>query len=186
MPEQLSLLDGIVESSAVISPCGLYRYLLTRRWQGGIGLVCWVLLNPSTADGTLNDPTVRRLIGYSRAWGFSGFTVVNLFAFRATDPRAMKATPDAIGPENDRYIEEAASASNLVVGGWGRYGSGARATVVEEALAQLDRAPHALRLTQAGDPQHPLYLAGSLRPRPLTELRTEASAALTTVERSEG
>jgi hypothetical protein len=92
--------------SAVISPCGRYRYRLDRRWADGPS-IAWIMLNPSTADSNTDDPTIRRIRAFSQAWGFGALTVVNLYAWRATDPRDLWQAPGPVGPENDAYLVEA-------------------------------------------------------------------------------
>ena len=76
--------------SAEISPCGLYRYSLTRKWEAWKGTVNFIMLNPSTADAQEDDPTIRRCIGFAKAWGYGGIVVTNLFAYRATNPKELK------------------------------------------------------------------------------------------------
>ena len=164
----MSAATGQVERAAVISPCGRYRYALTRRWGTGAG-VTWVMLNPSTADDAHDDATLRRVTAFSRAWGFSALTVVNLYALRATDPARLWQDPDPVGPDNDRHITRAAGCRELVAA-WGAH---ARADRVAAVLALLAAAPgtgrlHALALTKSGQPRHPLYLRADQIPRPWT------------------
>ena len=101
-------LKGDAESEAVYSPCESYRYLLTRVWDAQGPKALFVMLNPSTATEAQNDPTVERCERRSRALGFGAFRVTNIFAFRATDPRVMRAQADPVGPENDAAIRDSA------------------------------------------------------------------------------
>ncbi len=143
----------------------VYRYRLERRVSPTpTGCVCFILLNPSTADETQDDPTIRRCMGYCKAWGYSRLVVVNLFAYRSTDPRELHHAPDPYGPENGREIFLAAQAADLVVGGWGnhgRYWNSGRNIV--EMLRHRKVAVHALGLTKQGEPVHPLYQRADLK-----------------------
>ncbi|SFI15082.1 DUF1643 domain-containing protein [Albimonas pacifica] len=145
-------------SGAVISDCGLYRYRLWRRW--GAGPTCvFIMLNPSTADAKQDDPTIRRCIGFAKREGCGGLVVANLFAYRATSPKDMKAASDPVGPKNDEHLRWCADlATGPVIAGWGTHGSFmGRAAVVRRMLS--GRISH-LGLTAAGEPRHPLYLKG--------------------------
>jgi len=158
---------GVIRD-AVFSLCGQYRYSLTRRWLLGQGHALWVMLNPSTADAMVDDPTVRRLIGFSQAFGLAGLTVVNLFAFRATDPRELADAEDPVGSGNDAAIRAALDAGpDLVVAGWGsgssRAGVSGRVEAVVEILAAAGPVHH-LGLTKDGHPRHPLYLRACTTP----------------------
>lgn len=161
-----------LEASAVID--GEYRYALRRSWadRSNVGRpfrwLAFVMLNPSTADGTKDDPTIRRCVGFARSWGFDGITVANLFALRATDPTAAISHPSPIGPRNDAAIAAAVQEAELVVAAWGALGCvpyRARAADVE-ILATRWRPLHALGLTKEHGPRHPLYVKGSARPIP--------------------
>src|ERR1019366_767130 len=106
--------------SATLSACQSYRYDLTRSWSDR-PRVAWVMLNPSTANGTVDDPTIRRCLAFSKAWGFGGLTVVNLFALRSTDPKALLAHVDPCGPSNLQFIKGAIGGSALAVAAWGAH-----------------------------------------------------------------
>lgn len=154
----------------VFSPCRRYRYRWRAQSMPGADLTdrtaLWVMLNPSTADEAGPDPTVRRCMGYSERWGYGWAEVVNLFALRSTNPRALYAAEDPIGPENDHHILEAAANADLVVCGWGNHGRHlGRGKWVLRRLRHVCR-PHFLRITKSGEPGHPLYLPGALTPAP--------------------
>lgn len=155
---------GVTGSDAVLSESGRYRYALTRTWAPAAGAVCFVMLNPSTADASEDDPTIRRCIGFARAWGFGRLEVVNLFAWRATDPAALRGVADPVGPENDGHIMRAARGAKLVIAAWGAHG--ALLERGEEVRAMLARrfVVHHLGLTKEGHPRHPLYLRADLQP----------------------
>lgn len=174
--------DVYTDAGATISSCGRYRYLLWREWRGTHNPENWrwlgandgageplgepkacvfIMLNPSTADGTIDDPTIRRCVNFAKAWRFERLEVVNLFAYRATDPRVILSLPadEVIGPENQRYVENAVNKAGKVVCAWGSRGTylGQGETV----LGWCDGAPtFALRLTKSGHPGHPLYVKG--------------------------
>lgn len=158
-------MDGM-QREAVISPCGRYRYCLTREWDASAsrrGAALFVMLNPSTADASHDDPTIRRCIAYAKAWGFGRLSVGNLFALRATDPHVMLASKDPVGPDNDAALLSMAAESPLVIAAWGAMGGHeGRDRVVGALLPSL----HALRLTRDGQPCHPLYLPARLTPFP--------------------
>lgn len=163
-------LDGLqfadLGSSARLSLCGQYRYELVRRWNKG-PLACWVMLNPSTADASLDDPTIRKCIKFTRTWGLAGLVVVNLFAYRATDPKALKAVDDPVGPENDDAIHDAAVGSRALIVAWGKHGSlRGRSEAVADILRAIPQTPLALVENLDGSPQHPLYIRDDTRPVP--------------------
>jgi hypothetical protein len=144
-----------VERSAVLDHSGQYRYRLDRRWSAG-PTATFVLLNPSTADGEVDDPTLRRCMGFAKAWGCGGLVVVNLFALRTPDPKELGRAKDPVGPENDAYLRAAVDEADCVVLGWGASGLGDRA---ESVLSWLPRPLMCLGMTRGGAPRHPLYLS---------------------------
>lgn len=147
-----------------------YRYRLTRSDYGDAPwlsmhepALLWIMLNPSTADETQDDPTIRRVRTFTRRLGFSQFTVVNLYALRSTDPRGLWTADDPVGPENDTVIAAEAWTAVVddapIIAAWG---ANARPERVAQVLAIPHVAPrlHALGVTAAGAPRHPLYLPG--------------------------
>lgn len=122
------------------------------------------MLNPSLADERSDDPTLRRCIGFARHWGLGGLNVVNLCAFRATKPGDLWSATDPVGPENDRYLEEAAARDEVLVVAWGAHAKQARVQEVLEipGFGKLT----CLRTTSRGYPSHPLYLPKGLTPLP--------------------
>lgn len=159
----MGLLPGLipdVERTAVVSPCGRYRYMLGRRWDDG-DAVMFLMLNPSTADADIDDPTIRRCMGFARSWGYAALTVGNLFALRATDPRELRKADDPIGPENDGWLLRMARDHRRVVAAWGNHGCYlGRSAAVREMIPGL----HRLRVSKEGEPCHPLYLPAHLIP----------------------
>ena len=109
-------------ASAAYSPCGAFRYSLSRRW-GSAPAVAFIMLNPSTASEAQDDPTIARCAAIARALGAGGITVVNLFALRATDPRVLRDAPEPVGPLNDAAILSACSGASRVICAWGTHGA---------------------------------------------------------------
>lgn len=146
--------------TAIISECGTYRYTLSRCWDPPKPSCAFVMLNPSTADATQDDPTIRRCIGFAKAWGYGGVDVLNLFALRATDPSALRSHPDPIGPDNDEYLRSLRG--RFVVAAWGVHGAlNGRGEAVRKMLG--DRLA-VLGLTKDGHPRHPLFVRGDTPP----------------------
>lgn len=159
--------------TAEFSECGRYRYALTRHLgdmfqQPPYRTVNFIMLNPSTADAFMPDPTITRCIQFAKAWGFDRLRVCNLFAFRATDPKVMLAADDPVGPLNQIYLEVDALFTQLIVCAWGNGGTyrGRGKQVLARLFANRHR-PHCLKLTGAGQPYHPLYLKRDLKPFPM-------------------
>lgn len=161
----------MMERKTILSPDRQYRYTLWRvspsnLFEMSIGnwtpYVNFILLNPSTADETNDDPTIRRCIGFAKEWGYGAVCITNLFAYRATEPNAMKSAADPIGPENDKWLIGCAKGAELSVAGWGTHGG------------FLSRAEHVLKIvpgvvclgkTKDGHPRHPLYLPKTAKPQ---------------------
>jgi hypothetical protein len=148
------------ERWATLSRCGRYRYALGRRWATGAEAL-FIMLNPSTADATVDDPTLRRCIGFARREGCGAVRTVNLFAWRATAPRDLIAARDAgeniVGPRATALIRRAmAECDGPVIAAWGAHGAAAERG---DAVLRLSRRPlHCLGVTGKGHPRHPLYV----------------------------
>jgi len=148
--------------SAVFSECRLWRYELWRIWDESKPYALFICLNPSTADESNDDPTVRRCIRYAQAWGYGGMCMANIFAFRATDPKVMKAAHDPVGPENDYRLENLHKSASITICAWGTHGEfHGRASKV---MALLGGNTYCLKRTNKGHPGHPLYLKKDLKP----------------------
>lgn len=159
--------DMFKQSGATFSDCRRYRYKLWRIWDPSRPPCLFLMLNPSTADETENDPTVERCERRARQMGFGGLIVCNLFACRATDPQVMKQARDPVGPDNDRAILDAVAEAGMVVCGWGEHGQhrDRSVEVVKMLAASAAREKlHYLRLNRSGEPQHPLYLSYNQQP----------------------
>ena len=152
-----------MDRTAELSPDRAYRYRLSRVWADG-PRATFVMLNPSLGDEHTDDPTLRRCVSFAKQWGLGGLSVVNLYAFRATKPVDLWRTADPVGPENDRYLEEAATSSEMLVAAWGVHAKQAR---VREVLSIPGfEELTCLRVTNRGYPSHPLYLPNGLFPEP--------------------
>lgn len=156
------MMDLLVERAttrgAVFDASGAYRYRLTRTWDAAGSPVVFIMLNPSTADALRDDPTIRRCVGFARQWGFGALEVVNLFAYRATAPRDLRAAAEPVGPENDQYLLRAARRGRCVVAAWGTSGCYmARDDAVLRLLARTVDL-YCLGATRCGCPRHPLYV----------------------------
>jgi hypothetical protein len=157
--------DLLRQSWAVYSDCERYRYTLQREWDGGAGRVTFVMLNPSTATEVQNDPTVERCERRARAMGYGAFVVVNIFAFRATDPGDMRGAGDPIGPENDAAILQAAAWADRIICAWGTHGAHmGRGPQVAQMLLAQGHLLHHLGLAKGGAPKHPLYIGYNVQP----------------------
>lgn len=145
---------------AQFSDCRNYRYALWRTWDESAGHVCFIGLNPSTADETIDDPTIRRCIGFAQRWQRGGIYMLNLFALRATDPKVMKKSAEPVGTMNDSALLAYACRSAIVVAAWGIHGAyAARGELVAGWLpSQAEKSMYCLGLTKSGHPKHPLYL----------------------------
>jgi len=163
-------LKGDAESVALYSDCLCYRYALSRVWDTGGQRVLFVMLNPSTATEVQNDPTVERCERRARALGYGAFRVCNIFAWRATDPRDMRAAPDPVGPDNDAAILEGVAWADTVVCAWGTHGAHMdRGATVARLLRKTQKPLTHLGLTKAGHPKHPLYIAYAVQPMAWTD-----------------
>lgn len=150
-----------------------YRYTLGRAWDDSKPAVMFVMMNPSTASITHNDPSVAKCCRYAADWGYGSLWVGNSYAYRATDQKRLVAMPDPVGPENDKYLIKMADRSSLIVFAYGkphkilRY----RGPEVAKLLSRGGSRPlHVLKLCQDGTPSHPLYLKGNLKPVPWRSL----------------
>lgn len=148
--------------TATLSRSRIYRYTLWRRWSDGSRYVNFICLNPSTADESVDDPTVRKCVKFARSWGYDALCITNLFAYRATDPKVLKKFSNPIGYGNNRHLLIVAKDASLIVAAWSQYGGFMhRSTAVRRLLQRFDL--HYLRITN-GEPWHPLYLPDRTRP----------------------
>jgi hypothetical protein len=152
-------LNHYLENDAVISDCGRYRYLLRRVWYFDKPRALFVMLNPSTADAKIDDPTIRSCVRLVSALGYGSMEVVNLFGYRSTDPDGLRNLPDAVGPKNDDIAEAAIGRCDMVICAWGgKPIAKLRAREMWEKIRSMRPAAFCFGLTDAGCPKHPLYI----------------------------
>jgi hypothetical protein len=146
---------------ARFSRCKTYRFSLSRSWSGGSGKAVFIGLNPSTADQAEDDPTIRRCVGFAQAWGCNSLEIVNLFAYRATNPEDLKRSAKPIGRDNDRWIAAAISEAAESIACWGNHGA-----FLARSESIRDRYPKLLCLgiNASGEPKHPLYIKATQTP----------------------
>jgi len=142
-------------NNAIFSECRTYRYALWRWWDKSKASALFIGLNPSTADETKDDPTIRRCIRFAKDWGYGGLCMANLFAFRATSPKDMKACKHPVGQDNDKWLKRLSKQSGVVVYAWGTHGEHLyRGTIVSLTI----KGGMCLGKTKNGHPRHPLYV----------------------------
>ena len=150
-----------MKNTAKLSRCRHYRYALWRTWDEAKPRVMFIGLNPSTADETHDDPTLIRCMNFAKAWDYGGVCMTNLFAYRATDPKAMMAYATPVGSQNNKWLTTLAEEAGLVVAAWGNYGNFLnRAHKVKKLIPHL----HCLKLNASGEPAHPLYQPAHMQP----------------------
>lgn len=151
--------------TAIISPCGTYRYTLERAWSSKPRYLLFIMLNPSTADAEKDDPTIRRCRGFAEDLGFTGLLVANLYALRATEPKDLKIQlkfgVDVVGPDNNKHIKKLVKRASLTLAAWGQ-----RGPIFDRAAEVRELVPdaRALAFTKKGEPRHPLMLPKDLVP----------------------
>ena len=162
-------------AAAVFSPCRRYRYVLERDLLEPLlmparpKVASFIGLNPSTADEMVDDPTLRRCQAFARTWGYDRLRMLNMYAWRSTDPEALWGLPDPVGPENDAHLTAGTADAGVIVCAWGVNAEAAREADLVRLLHGNGRSLSALKLTQDGRPNHPLYLPKSLVPIPYAE-----------------
>jgi hypothetical protein len=162
--------------SAAFSPCGRYRWWLERQWAEERPRLVFIGLNPSRADGSRDDATLRRLLGFARGWGYGALEVLNLFARITPSPALLRRANDPVGADTDSWIRTrlAAQPGAPLWLGWGNQGGwrgrdrAVLALLQAQLIAEADAARRpclCLGVTAGGRPRHPLYLAGDLQPQ---------------------
>ena len=151
---------SFINKTANFSSCRKYRYSLSRIWDKQKKFVLFIGLNPSTADEEMDDPTIRRCSGYAQKWGYGGFMMVNLFAYRTTLPSNLKKVKYPVGSENDKYIVKLSKKADITVATWGDNGN-----LYSRDKQILSLVPNlmCLKINKSGQPAHPLYLKKDLK-----------------------
>lgn len=151
-----------------------YRYALRRVWDDSLRSVLFVLMNPSTADPFVDDPTVAKCQRYARAWGYGTLWVGNTFAYRATNQKQLLQVADPVGPSNDEWLLKMAAQAGMIVLAYGKPHKNLRqrGSDVTKLLRSAGHELHVLKLCNDGTPSHPLYLRGTLKPEFLVGART--------------
>jgi hypothetical protein len=145
--------------SAELSPCEKYRFHLERRWDITKPVLCFVMLNPSTADAESDDATIRKCIGFAKRWSYGSISIVNLWSYRSTDPKALYLLGSPAHESDDAFIVAKALAADKVICAWGRHGDyRGRGRQVLALLRAAGIRPHAIKVNRDGTPAHPLML----------------------------
>jgi hypothetical protein len=148
-----------LDRDAFISDCGKYRYLLRRVWDYGSCRALVIMLNPSTADATVDDATIRSLTRLLRGLGYGSFEVVNVFAFRSTDSKRLLDIDDPVGPQNESIVRSAIGRCDVAICAWGAHPMAREASIdIRNAIRAVRPAMYCFGKTRDGSPKHPLYI----------------------------
>lgn len=155
-----------MRKDALISPCGLYRYWLKRHWEDDLVGLPVIMLNPSTADAEIDDPTIKRCMEFARREGYGGITVLNVFALRATNPEELKKVNDPNGPDNNDWLKRMMGfhelgGSKIILVAWGanKFAEPRAAQIIDMAKREGAQLV-CLGTSKNGAPKHPLYIKG--------------------------
>ena len=148
-------IDLASPTGAVFSPDGRYRYTLWRVWSQALPKLLFVGLNPSTANHTMNDPTITRCIERATREGFGGLLVGNLFSLVSSNPEILVGDDQAVGPDTDVYLQKMIGMAARVLCAWGSFPA-----VKDRSATVLDMIPepYCLGVNSDGQPKHPLYI----------------------------
>lgn len=149
-----------MKKSAKLSACKKYRYTLSRQWDENLPTLICVGLNPSTADHKVDDPTIKRCIQYAQSWNYGSLLMLNLFAYRATEPKTLLLVDDPIGKRNNYYLKKNLDPTTKVLLMWGNWGSIQNRN--KQVLKMIEN-PFCLHVNKSGEPAHPLYLKKDLQ-----------------------
>jgi hypothetical protein len=149
-----------VLKTANISEDGLYRYSLAREWDYTLPAAVFVMLNPSTADEDVDDPTIRRCMGFALRDNYGGIVILNLYALRATNPKDLWLSPDPVGPDNDTYLKAWLGGLEQAIVAWGANAKPDRVEAFRSMAEETGADLLCFGTTKSGAPKHPLYLRG--------------------------
>lgn len=151
--------------TAIFSPDRKHRLTLWRQWDTTKPILLVIGLNPSTADETKDDPTIRRCVRFAKDWGFGSLCMMNLFSIRATDPKEMLACENPIHEWNDTLLKTTIDGAGMILAAWGTHGSHLRRDdLIYNLMIQANRPIHCLGKTKDGQPRHPLYVKADTQP----------------------
>ena len=150
-----------MNKEAKFSACRTYRYALWRTWDDSKPYAMFIGLNPSTADETDDDPTIRRCVGFAKNLGYGGLCMANLFAYRATVPSVMMSARDPVGPENDEWLGRLSSNAGIIIAAWGNNG---KFLGRSKAVLCFIKNVQCLKVNNSGEPSHPLYIPADTIP----------------------
>jgi len=151
---------SFIYKNATFSSCRTYRYSLSRIWDKKKKYVLFIGLNPSTANEEVDDPTIRRCVNYAKEWGYGGFMMVNLFAYRTTLPSNLKKVKYPVGSKNDKYIVILSKKADITVAAWGNNGN---LYSRDKQVLNLVSSLMCLKINKSGQPTHPFYLKKDLK-----------------------
>jgi hypothetical protein len=163
----------MIEQKTILSDDRRYRYTLWRDWADELfrnrtkeGFVQFIGLNPSTADETINDPTIRRCVRFAKDWGYLALCMTNVYAFRATSPTKLKAEQFPHGDDNFKYVGEVAKEAAIVVAAWGTHAAFIKEIppLIISSVLEHGKPIYHLGLNSDGSPKHPLYLPHQTQP----------------------
>lgn len=150
----------VTGSDAVISPCRLYRYLLTRTFEGGEGSCLFIDAAPTYADAQVDDAIASRCVAFAAHQGFHDMKLASTFAWRCASPGVLAHIPDPVGPENDRWLLQAAEPASKIIAIWGRDAQlHGRDALVLAMLRERGLTVHHLGLSKGRYPRHPLRVS---------------------------
>lgn len=152
-----------MKKGAIFSNDRKYRYALWRTWDDELPEVLFIGLNPSNANEKKDDPTMIRVIGFARDWGYGGVVMMNLFGLVSSKPKVLTQYDDPVGPDNDLWLNYQVERKCDVIFAWGAF---KHAKKRAETVAKMFQHPKCLGFNKDGSPKHPLFLPANIKPMP--------------------